>query len=691
MSAIGQALAAHATSQAEAVALQGEDIALSYADAWRLIEDAVPRLQHVAGIRAVGVCVDHSPESLLLVIALIEAGVAHVPLPAFFTASQRENALRESGAAWLIEDSVIANGRIEWASKPTGFHVRPLPEGTALVSFTSGSTGHPKGICLSAAHLAATAASIVDFLGDNHRGRHLSLLPFGILLEFVAGQLAELIAGGTVIARPASAVGLANPFQPDPAALCRAIGSARATSLILVPEYLALLVGAMEQSGVRFGDLTMVAVGGARVSQSLLDGARAVGLPVRQGYGLTETGSVVALERSTGEGGVGGSMGLHQLTLADDGEIMIDGPLFLGTIGQPRPPGAYATGDVGRYDDSGSLHIVGRKSNMIVTSFGRNVAPEWVEGLLVEQPEIFQAMVRGDGHAVIEALIVPASTDADPAAAVERVNMVLPPYARIGTARPVPPFTPVNGQLTPNGRLRRSAVDAAYPPGTSVMTFFEQLVSETAAAQARFVATPQLIAGLTGTISRADYIAYLTQAYHHVRHTVPLMQEARASLLAQGDDRLVAALDEYIEEETGHEEWILDDIDAAGGDREAARLSEPNPATRTMVDHAYETIRTGHPAAFFGMVYVLEGTSIAMATNGAEAVERSLGLPKTAFRYLNSHGALDQEHMAFFETLVNGIDDPAQQDDIIAMARDMFGLFGGLFASIDLEGVRHAA
>jgi pyrroloquinoline quinone (PQQ) biosynthesis protein C len=237
--------------------------------------------------------------------------------------------------------------------------------------------------------------------------------------------------------------------------------------------------------------------------------------------------------------------------------------------------------------------------------------------------------------------------------------------------------------------LKRTAISARYPENSDTMPFFDRLVAETRESQARFAMVPQLQAGLTGRVSRADYIAYLSQAYHHVRHTVPLMQEARSRLAAR--PMLVEALDEYIAEETGHEFWILDDIDAAAGNGAAVAASEPASATTAMVDHAYRTIREGNPAAFFGMVYVLEGTSIAMASHGAEAVRMQLGLPREAFRYLTSHGSLDQEHMKFFEALMNRIDDPGDQAAIIAMANDIFWLFGGMFAAFELEGLRAAA
>jgi len=203
------------------------------------------------------------------------------------------------------------------------------------------------------------------------------------------------------------------------------------------------------------------------------------------------------------------------------------------------------------------------------------------------------------------------------------------------------------------------------------MPFYDQLVRETTAQRQALIEVPQLQAGLAGRISRAAYIDYLTQAYHHVRHTVPL-------------------LDDYIAEESGHEQWILNDIAAAGGDRHAAAMSEPGLATAAMVRHAYERVGQGNPASLFGMVFVLEGTSVAMASRGAASIQRSLGLPDRAFTYLTSHGALDQEHLRFFATLMDRVDDAADQQAIIGMARDMYGLFADMFRGIDLE-VRDAA
>ena len=212
------------------------------------------------------------------------------------------------------------------------------------------------------------------------------------------------------------------------------------------------------------------------------------------------------------------------------------------------------------------------------------------------------------------------------------------------------------------------------------MTFFERLIAETQEAQQQLAAVPQIRDGLQGRISLETYVAYLGEAYHHVKHTVPLMQAAKAGL----DDRrqfFRDALDDYIAEETGHEEWILNDIRRCGGDPALVRHGVPRPATQAMTDYAYSQVGR-NPMGFFGMVLVLEGTSVQLATQGAQAVASSLGLGPECFSYLSSHGALDQEHMLFFQGLMNQVNDPADQAAIIETAQGIFERFAELFRAI---------
>lgn len=216
------------------------------------------------------------------------------------------------------------------------------------------------------------------------------------------------------------------------------------------------------------------------------------------------------------------------------------------------------------------------------------------------------------------------------------------------------------------------------------MGFFAKLQAETAASRQHLLAAPLIGKALKGQISLDEYIAFLTEAYHHVKHTVPLLMAAGARL-PESYEWLREAVAEYIEEELGHQEWILNDISACGGDKEAVRQSQPSMATELMVAYAYDTVTRVSPLGFFGMVHVLEGTSITTADKAAEAIQNALKLPNQAFSYLKSHGALDQQHVKFFEDLMNRITDPAAQQQIVHSARVFYQLYGNIFRSLAID------
>jgi pyrroloquinoline quinone (PQQ) biosynthesis protein C len=211
-------------------------------------------------------------------------------------------------------------------------------------------------------------------------------------------------------------------------------------------------------------------------------------------------------------------------------------------------------------------------------------------------------------------------------------------------------------------------------------TQFEKLCQETQAEQLDLVSIPIIGQALEGKILLENYIEFLTQAYHHVKHTVPLMM-LTGSRIKQPEEWLRVLMVEYIEEEIGHEQWILNDIAACGGDKQAAANSEPSFATELMVSYAYDSINRIDPLCFFGMVHVLEGTSVQLATNAANKIKESLNLPKKAFSYLISHGDLDQDHQKFFEELVNRLDD-AQIAIVIKSCKRFYQLYGDIFRGI---------
>jgi len=217
--------------------------------------------------------------------------------------------------------------------------------------------------------------------------------------------------------------------------------------------------------------LRFLAVGGAPVARSLLTRASQQGLPVYEGYGLSECASVVAVNTPAAcrPGTVGRPLPHVQLDFAADGEILVSGACFKGYLAAREQPliDPWPTGDLGFLDDEGYLHLTGRKKNIFITAFGRNVAPEWVERELVLQPVVHQVAVFGEGRPWNVAVVVkaPGADQAMVDAAIAITNRDLPDYARVrGWVPAVEAFQLDNGQLTATGRLRRAVIWKIYAP-----------------------------------------------------------------------------------------------------------------------------------------------------------------------------------------------------------------------------------
>jgi len=222
------------------------------------------------------------------------------------------------------------------------------------------------------------------------------------------------------------------------------------------------------------------------------------------------------------------------------------------------------------------------------------------------------------------------------------------------------------------------------------MSYFQQLTEQTETDRVTLYDAPIINKTLSGDATLEEYIAFLTEAYHHVKHTVPLLM-ATGSRIPGSMEWLRSAVAEYIEEELGHEEWILNDLAACGVDKEAIRHSQPLLATELMIAYAYDVINRINPLGFFGMVHVLEGTSIATADRAADAIQSSLSLPDSAFSYLRSHGALDQEHVKFFTSLMNKITDEEQQRCITHSTKVFYRLYGDIFRTLSCNHQQLAA
>ncbi len=492
-----EALSRHASARPTAIALRGRDETITYG-ALNAGVQALADTIEASGARTIALMADNGPAWALADLAVLRAGLRLVPLPLFFSPQQMAHAIRDAGV-----DAVLTEAGLTLPSMLKALPAQLLKESatgitlsllrmpalasmraaaiaptTQKITYTSGTTGEPRGACLSASMLMLQAQSLCVASGAKQDDLHLSALPLATLLENIGGLYAPLLAGAQACLLPLAEVGLGGATQFDPRRLLHVVQSHHATTLILVPQLLHGLVLAIEAGAPRPPTLRFIAVGGAPLSPRLLERALRLGLPVFEGYGLSECGSVVALSTPGARcvGSVGRPLPGVTLEFAADGEIHVRGRGFLGYVGQSirEEDDAVATGDLGYVDAAGFLHLTGRKNNLFVTAFGRNVAPEWVERELCLMPAIAQAAVFGEARPFNTAVILPRTSDAEVDAALAQVNATLPDYARVSRwIRADAAFAPANDQLTPNGRLRRSAIESAY--GARVATLYEDV------------------------------------------------------------------------------------------------------------------------------------------------------------------------------------------------------------------------
>ncbi|QGZ38151.1 long-subunit acyl-CoA synthetase (AMP-forming) [Pseudoduganella flava] len=473
----------------DAVLLAGPAGTWTGAELHRRVADLAALLrERFAPGTALGILADNSPDWIVADLATRAAGLALVPLPSFFTPAQWAHALQAAqvqalfcaqaghAAALGYDVPLPCPGGLVLQNRADAGSVA-LP-GIQKVTFTSGTTAQPKGVCLTAAQQWELAATLRDLLAPLGIRRHLNLLPLPVLLENIAGLYTALLSGATNICLPLAQVGLSGASGFDAQACLGAIAEHGAESVILLPQMLHALVAAAQPGDARLATLKFIAVGGARTPPALIAAARAKGFPVYEGYGLSECGSVVALNLPGADrvGSAGRPLPNRRVRIAADGEIEVGGGTMAGYLGAPAAQDDWLpTGDLGRLDADGFLHVDGRKKNVLITAYGRNVSPEWPETALLGAGAGVQAVVFGDAQPYLVAAIVPARADVPDAliaAAVTRANADLPDYAQVRRWFRAAPFTPADGTATTNGRIRRDAaasrcaaqLAAAYQP-----------------------------------------------------------------------------------------------------------------------------------------------------------------------------------------------------------------------------------
>lgn len=448
----------------------------------RRVECLARRLREL-NLQCVALYADNGIDWILTDLACHSLGIRIVPIPLFFSIGQIRHTLTASGVDALVSDQrnvaniidapltlspqqpFVGTTRLYFLEANRSVLV---PDHTQKITFTSGTTGTPKGVCLSAEQQVRLARAVVAAVAE-HAPNHLSVLPLSTLLENIAGAYAALLSGGTVMVPGLADIGIRGSSGLDINTLLGCISISQPCTLILVPELLNALTTAAECGWRPPSSLHFVAVGGGKVSPQLLRRARQAGLPAYEGYGLSECASVVTLN-VPGDDRIG-SVGCplpHVNVSVDRGEIVVSGSEFLGYVNQPETwtPGPVRSGDLGSIDDDGFVIVSGRVKNQLITSFGRNLSPEWVESELTAGRVLQQAIVVGDARPFCVALVhprSPATTTEEIDAWIRRVNQQLPDYARVLDWQLMPePASRKNGTMTDGGKIKRSVIENFY-------------------------------------------------------------------------------------------------------------------------------------------------------------------------------------------------------------------------------------
>ncbi|MDX8397822.1 MAG: AMP-binding protein [Mariprofundaceae bacterium] len=488
MSVLLSAINQFALELPECIAIEGLSQSISYEQLPNSIETIASFLID-RNVACVGLLMDNTPATLIVDLACIKQAVTLIPVPLFFSPEQLSHGLKDSAADTLfsnlgekttmllqyagieykcLAELCIAGEQVQVYDLNTSAATSLIHENHAKITYTSGSTGAPKGVCLSQFCMDRVANSLKQATNACSTDKHLCLLPYATLLENIAGMYTPLLSGATVCLPGLAQVGVQGSSSFDVLQCVKMMRETAATTCVMIPQMLHALVTLLEAGQPKLETLRYIAVGGAPVSKALLLKAECLGLTVYEGYGLSEAASVVTLNTIDAKrlGSVGRPLPHVQLEIASDGEILLHGMLFSGYLGSEASNlGVWHTGDMGYIDQHGYLFIKGRKKHIFITSFGRNVSPEWVEKELNIEPAIAQSCVFGEGQSFNIAVVSLRQGFELSAleAAFSAANMRLPDYAQVHRWIVTDvPFSVDNGQWTGTGRPRRKFIEQYY-------------------------------------------------------------------------------------------------------------------------------------------------------------------------------------------------------------------------------------
>jgi long-chain acyl-CoA synthetase len=465
MSSILQALSNNAIKIPKNIAFVGSrynsmrPVKLTYAELQQQVQNAATQLSALSP-NCIALKAENCLDWVITDLAALSANIPCVPIPTFFSDAQIAHTLAQTHADLFIGDWHASQGDAIGELQQLPMFQRQqtsspvLLANTIKVTFTSGSTGQPKGVCLSQANLDAVSTSLSNTINVNCQ-KHLALLPLSTLLENITAVYVPLLLGATSLVFKGDQVGLTGSSQFDGTIFANALATYQPHSLVLTPALLMALIALANSNPELVKSLQFVAVGGASVAAQLMQQAHALGIPAYEGYGLSECGSVVCLNTPTNNllSTCGQALQHVQIKTSEDGEVMVRGNIALGYLGQAFNCDWLCTGDIGSIDEFGFLTISGRKKNQIISSFGRNISPEWVESEAQTVAPARTIVVVGEGQSQLTALVDgDKETLENIVSALHKLNSKLPDYARIGNLITISNLHSMPDLFTSNGR-----------------------------------------------------------------------------------------------------------------------------------------------------------------------------------------------------------------------------------------------
>jgi long-chain acyl-CoA synthetase len=509
---------------AATVAARGREPALGYIRAgqlhWRTWHEVADQAQFLAGIiHAAGIepgdRVAHVSENryewIITDLAMHLAGAVHVPVHVTLAAEQIAEQIVDCGArlvlastdelfakfAKLIGSNVRALIHEKWGATVTAHGNQPpvprphfpAPNDLATILYTSGTTGRPRGVMLSQRNLASNAAAAANAHGTGHVQTRLCVLPLSHIYARTCDLYTWVYDGARLV------------LGESRDTLARDCQLVHPTALNAVPflyqriaEKIMASGAADESAALRHffgGRMERLTSGGAPLAPNVEAWYADQGLPVLQGYGLTEAAPVISVSTFSAKrfGSVGKPLPGMEVRIAADGEVLLRGPNVMLSYWHDEPATAEAirddwlqTGDLGELDGDNFLFIRGRKKELIVLSTGKKVLPTRVENLLTASPMIGQAAVFGDGQCGLAALIVPAAVcgladkaDAPDyesiAAEIKRCLQSAAHEEQVHRFKLLDrPFSIERGEMTPKLSLCRKTIEANFAAEIESMT-----------------------------------------------------------------------------------------------------------------------------------------------------------------------------------------------------------------------------